>query len=352
MKAPAIRITAVPRSGHPNAGLQAMHFAARYGDEVWALPDYGEYLGDYPVSFMAFDHGRMRHLVHPTLLRRGFAFWCFLRMLVRPSRLYIVHNVVGAIPAWLLGRRYCIFIHGTDRRYLDRWWGKAVARGATDVFGVGFGLETPDVTVREVSNIFIPAKPEERPIESDFLFVLRNAAVKNPYYPIELAERLGPSLDPGIAVAGVGEDDLPPDYRQRLETLKAEGCRISYLGRLPYEEVIELMQKSRSLMIPSFSEGIPKVLLEALSLGMGVAASRALSFPPALASCVDWIDLGDWPSIAKLLDQNRWLERNEDHVRIAQEYLRKSHNALSSLYDQVYQRQLGFVPSSDRLAQA
>ena len=255
-----------------------MHFASRYDDEVWAIPGPGDELPvNRPVRFYPLDRRGIRNLLPPRFIRRTALLWVFVRMLFRRSRFYIIHNVVFSIPAYLLRCRYSIFVHGVDRRYLDTKWGRAVARGATDVFGVGFGVNDEDLVVTEVPNIFIPAElPDAPPVEHDIVFVLRNAPVKNPLYPIELAEKV-PGLD--LVVVGVSPDELPEQHRGRLARLQQQGSKIRYVGRKPYEDVVRLMHASRTLMIPSFSEGIPKVLLEAMSLGMHVVANSCLIFP-------------------------------------------------------------------------
>jgi len=350
-KAAAIRITAVPRTGHTNSGLQAMHFAARYNDEVWAIPSYGDELpSDQPIRFYALDRERPRRFFSPRFIRRTALLWVLLRMLFRRSRFYIIHNVLFAAPAYLLGCRYSIFVHGVDRQHLDTRWGRAVARGATDIFGVGFGVDEQDLTVREVPNIFIPAVlADAPPVQHDMIFVLRNAPVKNPLYPVELAEKV-PGLD--IVVVGVSEDELPDDHRQRLGRLQANGEKIAYVGRKPYEEVVGLMHASRSLMIPSFSEGIPKVLLEAMSLGMHVIANRCLTFPHTLNDCVERVELDDWQAIRGIAESQRKSARSEKNRRLAADYLEESQRALIGAYDDLYRRQLGFVPSLDKRAAA
>lgn len=346
MTAPAVRITAVPRTGHPNSGLHAMHFAAIHGDDVWAIPAPGGYVGSSRrVRFFAFDREAFKRVLPMRAIRWMFLAWLFARSVVRPSAIYLVHSFIFALPLFILKRRYYIFIHGSDRRFLDSRWGRAIARGAQGVFGVGFGIRESGLTVREIPNIFIPAAAAAAgDVQNDILFVLRNAPVKNPLYPIELAEALCERLDLSIEAVGISAGELPEAERERLLRLQERGCRIRYLGRKPYDDVVQRMHSSRILMIPSFAEGVPKVLLEAMSLGMQVAANRSLDLPAPLAAWVEPFDLQNWDSVARMIEQSRAAGRSQERIELARQYLAQSEQALQSLYDGIYKQPVGAVP--------
>lgn len=343
MTAPAVRITAVPRSGVPNSGLQALHFAAHYGDEVWALPAPGTYIGDYErVSFFVLDRPLFKRIIPLRVIRLAFLVWLLVQSLFRAGRLFFVHSFIFAIPLYLLRQRYCIFVHGTDRRFLERGWARRVARGADVVFGVGFGVQSPDLNVQEVPNVFTPAPPERRlPFDHDVLFVLRNAPVKNPLYPIALAEQLGAALKLRIAVIGVGPDELPPAERQRLHRLRAQGQQVHYMGRQSYEEVARLMGVSRILMVPSFTEGIPKALLEGMSQGMHVVINQPLEFSPDIMARVEPVDIDDWKRVEAIIADQREGERSEENIAFARDYLARSQDSLLTFYDDAYARHRG-----------
>lgn len=344
-KLPAVRITAIPSLEHPNSGLQAMHFAAFFGDEVWVIPEDGGYIVDQPVRFSIFDRDWLRKLVSASMVRRLALLTVFWRMMTRRHRTYFIHSFLFAIPPFLLRRNYYVFIHGSDKEYLRTRWGRTVARNGRGVFGVGFG-QTVGVNVTEIPNVFIPGEPKEATEPTfDFAFVLRNAAVKNPLYPIELAEKLGTLLDLSIVVVGVSSDELSECDRARLSHLREKGCRVEYVGRKSYAEVVRLMNLSRALLIPSHSEGLPKVLLEAMALGLHVLANRCLTFPPALEKRVQAIDLSDWPGITALIKRNRGNPRCDWNPQVAHGYLEDSHASLIAMYEGAYNRDFGFVPT-------
>jgi hypothetical protein len=335
-----IRVTAVPRSKHPNSGLQAMYFASHYRDSVWALPAPGEYVGDYrDVCFFFLERSIFKGVLPMRVIRAAYLFWVLCKAAFLPRRLFFVHSFIFAVPFWILRRRYCIFVHGTDRRFLDNAWARSVARGAVAVFGVGFGVETNGVKVLEVPNMFIPATPiKGSGPECDVLFVLRNAAVKNPLYPLALAEALGVSLRLSITVLGVAAAELLAADKERLQTLQNLGVKIEYRGAEPYSEVARCMATSRVLIIPSFSEGLPKVLLEGMYQGMHVVVNRDLVLPRSIRQRVVGVTLNDWKAIAEVVQSLRARERSEDNKAFARRYLGESQSLLMSSYDEIYAR--------------
>jgi hypothetical protein len=334
----AIRITAVPREGHPNSGLQALYFARRYGDEVWALPAPGNHIGNHErVKISTLDRAFLKRLVPLRVLRFIYLIFLFPRALVYPGRLFIIHSFLFALPLWILRRKYCIFIHGSDRRFLKRLWGKAVARNAIGIFGIGFGMKSEGVIVREIPNIFTLAEPECDVHKSkDILFVLRNAPVKNPLYPLELAGALGEQLGLRIAVIGVDAKELPKDKQMHLHNLISRGVDICYAGRQSYESVMEWMRRSRILMIPSLSEGLPKALLEGMSQGLHVIINDPLVFTDDILARVHRVDIHDWQTVGELIKRCRLLDRNAENERFVGDYLMQSYQALIDLYDQLY----------------
>lgn len=74
----------------------------------------------------------------------------------------------------------------------------------------------------------------------------------------------------GLNIVGDGPAAKP------LEQLAARlgiGGNVTFAGRLPHAEVAEMMRRSRVLVLPSFSEGHPRAVLEALACGVPVILS-------------------------------------------------------------------------------
>jgi glycosyltransferase involved in cell wall biosynthesis len=77
--------------------------------------------------------------------------------------------------------------------------------------------------------------------------------------------------DASLEIVGDGEE------RKNLERMAAPSVR--FLGPVAAERVTELLADARALLIPSRSEGLPRVVVEAFAAGVPVAASRVGGLP-------------------------------------------------------------------------
>lgn len=67
------------------------------------------------------------------------------------------------------------------------------------------------------------------------------------------------------------------------------GDRITLAGLAPSEEVIDHLQRSRAMVLPSFAEGLPVVIMEALALGRPVIASAIAGTPELVDAECGWL---------------------------------------------------------------
>lgn len=118
---------------------------------------------------------------------------------------------------------------------------------------------------------YAPAAPRPRPRGAQLLFVGRLAAVKG--LPV-LFEALRTLDHPGLALAVIGDG---PD-RAALEGA-ARGLPVEFLGYRSQTEVAALLGEADILVLPSFAEGLPVVLMEALAAGVPVVTSRIAGIP-------------------------------------------------------------------------
>ncbi len=84
------------------------------------------------------------------------------------------------------------------------------------------------------------------------------------------------SIDHTLIIAGDGE------HRRALETrvrLLGIGSGVVFLGRCTASQVAYLLDRARALVVPSFYEGMPLVILEAMEAGLPVIASRISGIP-------------------------------------------------------------------------
>jgi len=85
-----------------------------------------------------------------------------------------------------------------------------------------------------------------------------------------------------LAMRSVKDIDLliigdGPD-RGRLEKM-ATGLRVTFVGMVPWEETLHYLSQAKALILPSFYEGLPNVILEAMSVGVPAIASRVGGIP-------------------------------------------------------------------------
>ena len=102
------------------------------------------------------------------------------------------------------------------------------------------------------------------------LYVGRLAAVKGVRVLFEALGMLDvPGLSLEVTLAGDGSD------RAALEAAAhASGLNARFLGYVSQDRVAELLRSADMLVLPSFAEGVPVVLMEAMASGVPVIATR------------------------------------------------------------------------------
>lgn len=87
------------------------------------------------------------------------------------------------------------------------------------------------------------------------------------------AMRLTRNVD--LLIVGDGPD------RQRLEKM-AHGLRVEFVGKVPPERIYQYLKQAKILILPSLYEGVPNVILEAMSMGVPVIATRVGGVPDVI----------------------------------------------------------------------
>jgi glycosyltransferase involved in cell wall biosynthesis len=105
---------------------------------------------------------------------------------------------------------------------------------------------------------------------ANLLFVGRLAAVKG--LPILLDALRDLSGDWKLTVIGDGPD------RATLEA-QAQGLNVDFLGYRSQSEVAEALSNTDVFVLPSFAEGVPVVLMEAMASAVPVVATRIAGIP-------------------------------------------------------------------------
>jgi glycosyltransferase involved in cell wall biosynthesis len=122
-------------------------------------------------------------------------------------------------------------------------------------------------------------------------------------------------LDDGIKgnvelyFAGVGESDWLVAYAKKLNLFS----NIKFMGRLPHAKLIEQYKNMSLYVHPSFKEGMPRVILEAMSMGCPVLGSATAGIPEIVA--LEYLHKpGDYKKLSgqiKMFYENRKLLEEE-----------------------------------------
>ncbi|URD61624.1 glycosyltransferase family 4 protein [Sphingomonas sp. KRR8] len=117
--------------------------------------------------------------------------------------------------------------------------------------------------------------------------------------------------------------------------------RVRFLGRLPEAETLEAIAASDMLVLSSFMEGLPIVLMEALALGKPVIASRVAGIPELVREGETGLLFApsDWDELATALDRlvgdpeaRQSMGRRGPEVISSEFDIRKSAMALRDLF--------------------
>ena len=91
--------------------------------------------------------------------------------------------------------------------------------------------------------------------------------------------------------------------KQEIEDIvKRLGNKVSFLGYISGEEKTLLYRQSDILILPSYHEGLPLVIMEALGEGCAIISTKVGAIPEVLSekNCT-WIDIASVDSIVKVL---------------------------------------------------
>ncbi len=150
------------------------------------------------------------------------------------------------------------------------------------------------------------------------LFVGNLVPVKNVPMLVDAFECLGRRRDDPMELVLIGGGFQGPSLRQKLDRRGLEGGTVRMAGTRSQMEVAQWLGASNVLCLPSRSEGVPNVVLEALACGRPVVASAVGGIPevhpgPAAGALVA---AGDVAALTNALDAT--LSRVWDPVALSQ----------------------------------
>ncbi len=103
--------------------------------------------------------------------------------------------------------------------------------------------------------------PTDSPKQYDLIFVGRLEEQKNIF---ALLDAVKMTTDVSLLIIGAGSQ------QKEVVSLIQNEDRITYIERVPNHELAQLFNQSRAFILPSYYEGLPKVLLEAMACGLPV----------------------------------------------------------------------------------
>lgn len=111
-----------------------------------------------------------------------------------------------------------------------------------------------------------------------------------------------PELDYHLNICGKLTDESIKDEIEKYS--KELGDKVSFLGYVSGSAKTELFKSSDLLILPSYHEGLPLVIMEALGAGCAIMATPVGSIPEVLTeeNCI-WIEIASIDSIKKKMSQ-------------------------------------------------
>jgi colanic acid/amylovoran biosynthesis glycosyltransferase len=247
----------------------------------------------------------------PERLLRHFAYLaeaCFLRKRVATNKVDHVHAHFGTNPATVVrmlrrlgGPTFSVTMHGPDEFNAAHFYdlegkiNEAAATMAISDYGRGQLMMWSDVTNWDklhvvrcgLDDVLLSHRSIPIPATSTFCTVARLSEQKGIPLLIEAAAILraeGHDFEINI----VGEGPLRPILEQRIKVLGLTE-KVVLKGALSSDNVRAELLQSRAMILPSFAEGLPVVIMEALALERPVITTRITGIPELVDQECGWI---------------------------------------------------------------
>jgi glycosyltransferase involved in cell wall biosynthesis len=177
--------------------------------------------------------------------------------------------------------------------------------------------------------------PEQKRIKHSVLFVGRLINLKGVYDLLEAFRLLKLSIPTArLFIAGYGEEE-----KGMKRVVEEDGIgNVTFLGKVDKEEVARYMKSCELMILPSYSEGFPLVLAEAMACGLPIVTTNVRGLPEIVKDGVNGClaEPGDCKNLAVkmrlLLEDNQ--KRGEISRRNVKEAKRYSWENVSN---QIYQ---------------
>lgn len=145
-----------------------------------------------------------------------------------------------------------------------------------------------------------------------------------------------PDLNYHLNVCGKLTDKSIKNEVEQMKQLL--GCKVSFLGYVTGEAKTKLFHDSDMLILPSYHEGLPLVIMEALGSGCAIMATPVGAIPEVLQdeNCL-WIDVASVETIKnhlKSLTENKLTAMKIANKKLGQAFTFQEHvKALAEIYN-------------------
>lgn len=134
---------------------------------------------------------------------------------------------------------------------------------------------------------FLGDEPEPIPAGPRLVSVGRLSEQKGQLVLIEAVARVAEEV-PGLELVLIGDGDMREEVERAID---AHGCRdvVRLTGVLDSDAVRKEIDASRAVVLPSFAEGLPVVLMEALARGRPVVTTYIAGIPELVDDGCGWL---------------------------------------------------------------
>jgi glycosyltransferase involved in cell wall biosynthesis len=88
-----------------------------------------------------------------------------------------------------------------------------------------------------------------------------------------------------VIFVGDYQNSEPPYLGLKIKEMFRGRSNVVFIGRVSHEKVAEYLNEMRLLVLPSYSEGLPHVILEAMACGVPVLATPVGAIPDVIKDC-------------------------------------------------------------------
>lgn len=168
---------------------------------------------------------------------------------------------------------------------------------------IDFGIESEKLAVIHNginTDVFVP--PEHPCFDKKYiLWIGRYVPGKGVEYLIDAFSILR-SIHPDATLIMVGRGPQKQDIINKIYSLKLQN-NIILKDFVPNSEIVNLYYNSSVLVLPSLGEGVPRVILEAMSCGIPVVCTRLPQIVDIVDNCGYLVPLRDPQALAEKLDE-------------------------------------------------